>query len=417
MKHFKITAGEWPPVSGEPAQSITRNVVPTTAALLGRDAPQLRPKFEVAQGAHVEIGQIVFRDRKYPEIAYVAPLSGTISELSYGPRRTLSACVIKADASDPPTSVSITLDSTSNASVRQELMARGMWPAFRTRPFGQSPTPHASPSAIFVNATQSSPLAPDPRLVLAKQMAAFRHGVTVLTRLTDGTVFICQSKAETLFAPDDSVVTARFSGTIAAGLTGTHIDRLHPVRADRQIWSIGYQDVAAIGHLFLTGQFDAARVIAVTGANRNTPKLVQTCLGANIVDTCVGEDKTPASQKILSDDANTDQKTRFLGRYEQQVTLRPRTEPAPKTDAFHRLFSGRSPLVPNSALEHAVAADILPVPLMRALSVGDSEAALRLGCLALVEEDMAALSHRCTSGADYGVLLRKVLDELMETAT
>jgi len=36
--------------------------------------------------------------------------------------------------------------------------------------------------------------------------------------------------------------------------------------------------------------------------------------------------------------------------------------------------------------------------------------------LALVEEDVAALSRHCTSGADYGLLLRQVLDDLMTEA-
>jgi Na+-transporting NADH:ubiquinone oxidoreductase subunit A len=73
-------------------------------------------------------------------------------------------------------------------------------------------------------------------------------------------------------------------------------------------------------------------------------------------------------------------------------------------------------LIPQASLERAIAPRILPVPLMRALSIGDSEAARRLGCLALVEEDVAILSRLCTSGADYGALLRQVLDELMEDA-
>jgi len=52
------------------------------------------------------------------------------------------------------------------------------------------------------------------------------------------------------------------------------------------------------------------------------------------------------------------------------------------------------------------------VPLMRALSVGDVEAAERLGCLELVEEDLALLSYLCPGHADYGALLRQMLDEI-----
>ncbi len=49
---------------------------------------------------------------------------------------------------------------------------------------------------------------------------------------------------------------------------------------------------------------------------------------------------------------------------------------------------------------------------MRALSVGDWETAYRLGAADLLEEDVALLSTYCSSGADYGALLRRALDDI-----
>ena len=66
--------------------------------------------------------------------------------------------------------------------------------------------------------------------------------------------------------------------------------------------------------------------------------------------------------------------------------------------------------------DRALPFDIMAVPLMRALAVGDAEAAHRLGCLELIEEDVALLTRRCTSGADYGALLRDVLDDIARDA-
>ncbi|MBK8439867.1 MAG: hypothetical protein IPL38_10360 [Rhodobacter sp.] len=51
---------------------------------------------------------------------------------------------------------------------------------------------------------------------------------------------------------------------------------------------------------------------------------------------------------------------------------------------------------------------------MRALAVGDVETAERLGCLELLEDDLALLSHLCPSGSDYGMLLRRTLDILAQ---
>ena len=83
---------------------------------------------------------------------------------------------------------------------------------------------------------------------------------------------------------------------------------------------------------------------------------------------------------------------------------------------FGRTSSQPAPLIATAALEHALGFDVPVVPFLRALSVGDAETASRLGCLEMVEEDVAAVSLACTSGADYGRMLRYVLDELAEDA-
>jgi Na+-transporting NADH:ubiquinone oxidoreductase subunit A len=51
----------------------------------------------------------------------------------------------------------------------------------------------------------------------------------------------------------------------------------------------------------------------------------------------------------------------------------------------------------------------LPVPLLKALIVEDTESAKALGCLELEEEDLALCSFVCCSKYDYGAFLRKAL--------
>ena len=199
-------------------------------------------------------------------------------------------------------------------------------------------------------------------------------------------------------------------GSVAAGLSGTHVDRFYPVDPGRHVWTIGYQDVAAIGQLFLTGRYLASRVVSIAGPGATRPRLVQTSLGARLSDLCGDE-----VARMVSGDTYSGAEAMFLGRFHDQVTLLPEgTQHRPSWMA--RFFQAQGALIPTRALERALALDILPVPLLRALSVGDSEAAERLGCLALIEEDVAALSRHCTSGADYGVLLRDVLNDLMADA-
>lgn len=429
LGHTKIKHGLQPTKTGAPTQKLPHEKrCVGRAALLGADFPGLRPDLTVAQGDKVTVGQIVFTDRKNPDVAFAAPLAGRVSSIDYGPRRTLSALVIEAEETNPDDDTNTNLnddigsapiDDVSQAGVRQTLLKRGFWPAFQKRPFGGIPASDAIPAAIFVNAMQASPLAPAPWVVMDELKTEFQQGFDLLTRLTDGPVYVCQAPQNALGTFSGPVKGAFFSGTLASGLSGTHIDRLHPVSPDDQVWSIGYQDVVAIGHLFLTGQYLPDRVISIAGPRAAEPKLVRTCSGADIHALSRGEIASQNGHqqaRILSGDELTGREAAYVGRYHQQITIIDKPSEKGSWRSLSRPSTTQGALIPTGVLEQALAVDIPPVPLMRALSVGDSEAAKRLGCLALVEEDVAALTELCTSGADYGVLLRQVLNDLAEEA-
>jgi Na+-transporting NADH:ubiquinone oxidoreductase subunit A len=55
---------------------------------------------------------------------------------------------------------------------------------------------------------------------------------------------------------------------------------------------------------------------------------------------------------------------------------------------------------------------IPPVPLLRALLTGDTDAAIELGCRGLAEEDLALCTYVCTAKYDYGLALRRTLRDI-----
>lgn len=401
-------------LAGAPEQRVHAGPAIKQAAILGTDLPGLRPRLRVAEGDRVAAGDILFTDRARPEIAVAAPVTGVVSAVETGARRMLSALVIAPDpsAEEPP---SRPVDAAGDA-LRGALLSRGLWPAFRTRPFGRIPDPDAVPAAIFVTAVDTEPLAADPRVVLENRAEDFAAGVEALTRLGDGPVFVCQGAGADLVPGDTRITPVSFAGRHPAGLAGTHIVRRWPVTADRPVWTIGYQDAAAIGALLRTGRYPAARVVALCGPRMARPRLVRTCLGARLRD--LTEDAiTPgdAPARLLSGSVLSGREAAYLGRYDRQVTAL--DAPGVRRDTGLRAWFGRTrpgpaPVVPSAALERALPNGIPVVPLLRALSIGDAETARRLGALCLVEEDMALASSLCTSGADYGALLRRVLDEL-----
>src|SRR5690606_24195535 len=93
-------------------------------------------------------------------------------------------------------------------------------------------------------------------------------------------LFLC--KAEGAALPGENLAkvhTEAFDGPHPAGLAGTHIHFLDPVSASKSVWSIGYQDVIAIGKLFTTGRLWMERVISLAGPVVENPRLVRARVG------------------------------------------------------------------------------------------------------------------------------------------
>jgi Na+-transporting NADH:ubiquinone oxidoreductase subunit A len=408
-----------------PEQTVHDGAPVKTIALLGADLPGLRPKLLCEQGDRVNRGQAVFHDRANPDVVFVSPVSGVVGSITLGPRRSLSALVIQSDPEqlepDP-----VVMSLTAAEDLREMLLAKGFWPAFRTRPYGRIPAPDAVPDAIFVTVTPDNPHAPDPRVVLQDQHQAFAAGLKAMALLTRGTVHVCQTLGPDIAAGcGERVRGSFFPEGRASGLSGTHIHKLHPVDQSRSVWSIGYQDLAAIGKLIETGIHDFSRIVALAGPRARQPRLIRTTDGANLQElirdeTLPGEHGVPLC--VLSGSVTNGRQASWLGRYHQQVTLLDDAEPRRTVSKggllglFRQASSRPAPVIPTAALEQALPFGIPVVPFLRALSVGDAETASRMGCLEMVEEDVAAVSLACTSGADYGRMLRHVLDELAEDA-
>jgi Na+-transporting NADH:ubiquinone oxidoreductase subunit A len=272
------------------------------------------------------------------------------------------------------------------------------------------------PAAIFVTAIDTSPFAADPALLLEPDLRLFERGVEALALLTDGPVFVCQGPGAELVHGSGRIRVVRFAGPHPAGLPGTHIHTLLPASASRTVWHIGCQDVVAIGDLLVNRRFRSERAIARGGPASAKPCVVTTRLGASLADIAAADGGADHAV-LLSGSVLSGRTSDYLGRYHVQMTMLPRpgrTAFGPLRDRLRKLSRQHAPrpLIPLEAFERALPRDILPVPLLRARSTGDAEAAVRLGCLELVEDDLALMSYLCPGGNDYGALLRRMLNEI-----
>lgn len=438
------------PLAGAPEQRIEPAAAPRQVALLGADTHGLRPALAVQPGDRVLRGQLLYGDRKLQGVRYTSPAAGTVRALHRGERRSFVSMVIDvADDDGPAAQVSFEAlprpgsAPADGAAVRALLLESGLWSAFRTRPFSRVPAADAVPQAIFVTAVDSHPHAPDPRIVLAGREADFAAGMAAIEQLAPGPVFLCRAAGSTIAAgPGSRAEVHEFRGPHPAGTPGLHIHLLHPVDAERSVWHVGYQDVAAIGHLLTTGQLDVERVVSLAGPAVQRPRLLRVRLGAALAELTRGElaggELRVLSGSVLDGRVAAGDESGYLGRHHRQVTVLHEGHErelfgwiTPQKDKFSLWsvvlgrFAGRRGLplttstnggeramVPIGGYERVMAMDLMATFLLRALITADAQRAQLLGCLELDEEDLALCTFVCPGKTEYGPLLRSMLDHI-----
>jgi len=442
---IKITKGLNLPIAGAPSQQLSEGVAVKRVAVLGEEYVGLRPSMMVKEGDRVLKGQPLFEDKKNPGVCFTAPASGTVSAIYRGERRVLQAVVIEVEGDESiafPRFAPDDLAHLPRETVEQQLLASGLWTSLRTRPFSKAPAPGSTPAAIFVTAMDTQPLSADPQPIIFSHRDAFNAGLTVLTRLTSGRVHVCQASGGKLGGhPVGQVKFNEFTGPHPAGLAGTHIHFLEPVSLKRQVWHLNYQDVIAIGKLFVEGELWTERVIALGGPQVKTPRLLRTHQGASLdellaAELCDGENRV-ISGSVLSG-THAQGPHAFLGRFHLQVSVVQEGREKelfgwvmPGKDKFsitrttlghflkHKLFrfttdtnGGERAMVPIGNYERVMPLDILATPLLRDLLAGDTDSAQALGCLELDEEDLALCTYVCPAKYEYGPVLRDVLTRI-----
>ncbi|MBA3315220.1 MAG: Na(+)-translocating NADH-quinone reductase subunit A [Planctomycetota bacterium] len=433
------------PIAGVPRQDVIEDKPVRTVALVADDYVGMKPTMEIAEGDAVKAGQLIFSDKKIPGVRFTSPVAGKVIAINRAEKRRFVSLVVQADGDEQATFKSYAdrdLTGLGREEVRDHLLASGLWPALRTRPYGKTAAPQAAPRSIFVTAMDTSPLAADPKPIIKQRGDEFVYGLQVLRHLTDGAVYLCCDENANLPGADlEGVAVKEFSGPHPAGLPGTHIHFVDPVSDKKRVWYINYQDVIAIGAFFVTGQPANDRVISLAGPVVSNPRLVRTSLGASLDELTAGELNETAS-RVISGSVLSGRWAKgaqaFLGRYALQVSAVKEGDQreflgwqTPGFDKYsiRRIFaSALSPgrpfnfttttggsersMVPIGVYEDVMPLDILPTFLLRSLIIGDNEQAQQLGALELEEEDVALCTFVDPGKVDWGPVLRQRLTQI-----
>jgi len=399
------------------------------------------PKVVVNEGDKVKAGDLLFYDKKKPELKFVAPVSGEISAIRRGARRSIKEVVIEADGRMEYRSFnSPNLSSCSREELVDFLLESGIWPLIKQRPYDLIPNKDEKPKNIFISSFNSSPLAPNMSFVIKGREKDFQKGLDVLTKLTEGKVFLGldangDKAPSTAFTKAEGVEKTYFKGPHPSGNVGVHIHHLAPIKGEDKVWVLGVQEVLTIGSMFLNNIYDASRVIAITGEEVVSAKYLKSYLGADVSETvkvCVKNVKC----RVISGNILTGEIKMFgeyLNAFDDHVTIIPEgddyvpfgwliSQKANPTfwNAFVDKWLGskkknvvdtnvngqKRAFVATGIYKNVLPMDIYPVHLMKSILAGDIEQMEGLGINELAEEDIALCEFICPSKQEFQSILR-----------
>ncbi|MBL9079055.1 MAG: Na(+)-translocating NADH-quinone reductase subunit A [Planctomycetes bacterium] len=431
-------------LAGRPEAKLQAAPEPATVALETAEFPGIKPKALVKEGDAVVTGQPLFLDKVDRDVVWCSPATGKVAKLEFGERRFLLRAVIDNAAAKggKESFADLPKPSGDRTAVVKAIKQAGLWPLLRQRPTGKLVRGDREPVAIFVNGMDSAPLAADPAFAVQGRKADVQAGIEVLQKLTGGKVYLSLRAAgdhQSDLRDLRGVEVHDFKGPHPAGLVGTHISRIRPLKPGEIAYTLRLQDVARLGEWARTGRYPAQTVVALGGSDAPARGHFRLRQGAEVAALNGGKaiggdvriiDGNVLHGRAIAADGHT-------GYFAAAVSVIP--EGTGKRDLFGwalpqfgklsfsrsvmswllpkkeyvvdaRLNGGHRPIVNIGAWERVLPLDIHPSYLVRAIQANDIDEAVKLGLLEVTEEDVALCTFVDPCKIDVGKIVRQGLD-------
>ncbi|HSV43542.1 MAG TPA: NADH:ubiquinone reductase (Na(+)-transporting) subunit A, partial [Candidatus Bathyarchaeia archaeon] len=242
MKTITIKKGKDIFLKGLPQARLEEAVFPERVAVKPTDFCGLKPRLLVKEGDVVKLGSPVIEDKIDSRIKIPSPVSGMVVAIRRGEKRILLEIVIQPDGRQDAQQHTRFSPSQLSGLFRQQiidhLLDSGAWSFLRQRPFDHIADPSISPKAIFVKAIDTNPLSGNMDLMLEGKEEDIRAGLGILSKMTDGPVYLCVSPKTHLSVLQESSTAQviAFAGPHPAGNVGTHIHYLSPLDKGERVW-------------------------------------------------------------------------------------------------------------------------------------------------------------------------------------
>ncbi|MCX8083349.1 MAG: NADH:ubiquinone reductase (Na(+)-transporting) subunit A [Calditerrivibrio sp.] len=399
------------------------------------DFVSIRPKFEKQENVEICVGELLFYDAKNRGIRFYSFVDGMVRRIVRGDKRKFVAFKFEGEPKvyefhrDVST---IKLIESNRAEIVDAIIESGLWVSFRQRPYDRVADPDVVPDRIFVMLVDTRPQAPEVKDVFTGSENYFKKGVELLTALTKGYVHVIKQSGIHFEMEHEKVRMVEVTGAHPIGLVGTHINRSFPLNRNRKVWYLDYQDLIAIGKLFVENIVDNRRIVSIYDGRLMRLFNYSSCEG--LVEFS-GRNRYIAGSVLYG--RRLEQEVPYIHRY---INILSRIEEVSERrfmgwlrggfDKFSvknvflsKFFPGKikfntslngsyRPMVPVGSYERVSLFDVPITYFLRALLTKDVEILERLGVLDFGEEDMSPFTFVCVGKYDYALYLREMLDEL-----
>lgn len=445
-RQVKLKKGFNIKLKGKADLTVVSLELPKTVAIKPTEFKHQNLKLLVQPGDEVLAGTPIMFDKNLPDVKICSPVSGEVVEVVRGEKRVIEKIVILSDKAIRYVDFgTANPQSLNSAQVKEKILNSGLWPSIIQRPFSVVANPSDNPKAIFISSFDTAPLAPENAFIIEKELRAFQAGIDALNRMVEGKVYLGVDKSTaTLLSSVKNAQINHFEGPHPAGNVGIQIHHISPINKGEIVWTVSAQHVIMIGRLFLTGKYDATKLISTAGESFSKRQYYKTISGGSIEEITKNNLDSTASARIILGNVLTGVKAEgvndYLGFYTDQLTAIPEGDrmeflgwllpsyPRPDiSKSFPWAWSSSKEFSVNTNLhgeerafvvtgqyEKVLPMDIYPVQLLKSIMYKDIDEMEALGIYEVAEEDFALCEFVCTSKIPVQSIIRDGLDLLLE---
>ena len=420
-----------------------RRIDSSEIALVPDSFGGVMPKVIVREGDCVKAGDALFVDKKYPEMKFASPVSGTVKAVVRGDRRKVLYVKVKADETQQFVDFGIKdIEKLDGRAIKEALLASGLFSFIQQLPYAVTTTPDTMPKAIFVSAFRDMPLASDFEVELKGNEKDFQTGLTALSKIQKTYLGLSVHQTASALVNAKDVEINVFDGKCPAGNVGVQVNHINPINKGEVVWTVDPAAVIFFGRLFNTGKVDLRRVIAVAGSEVKNPSYAEILIGTPLSKVLDGQLKSTEHVRIINGNPLTGRKTTledFVGAHTSEITVIPEGDDVneflgwilPRTNLFSvsksyfswlmgkkaynldaRIKGGERHMIMSGEYDKVLPMDIYGEYLIKAIIAEDIDKMEQLGIYEVSPDDFAVAEFVDSSKLELQKIVRNGLDML-----